>query len=220
MTVLLKPYYQDEWATIYHGDCRDILPSLPKVDLVLADPPYNSGLKYGEATNDRRDDYWEWLGERIALMDGDRVLVKHSALKVADFMARWPGRLLIWVKPFSSGFPLNGVATHWEPIHWLHGKSCKWSKDYFECHAGNAHGEATTGHPAQMPEAVQRWLIDTFSINGETILDPFAGSGTTLRAAKDLNRRSIGIELEEKYCAIAARRLAQEVMDFTGGSTP
>jgi DNA modification methylase len=182
------------------------------VDLVLADPPYNSGLCYGDGTNDKREDYWEWLDARISLMNGERLLIKHSALKVSDFMSHWPSRMLIWIKPFSSGFPLNGVATHWEPIHWLRGKAVKWSKDYFECSAGNANKESSTGHPAQMPEAVQRWLLDTFTIEGDTILDPFMGSGTTLRAAKDLNRKAIGIEIEEKYCEIAANRLQQEVL--------
>ena len=210
----MTPYYQDDACTIYHGDCLEILPQLDKVDLVLTDPPYNSGLRYGEGTNDKRGDYWEWLGERIALMDGERVLIKHSALKVCAFVSRWPSRQLIWIKPFSSGFPLNGVATHWEPIHWLRGKACKWSKDYFECIAGNANKENATGHPAQMPEAVQRWLLDTFTLEGETVLDPFMGSGTTLRAAKDLGRKAIGIEIEEKYCEIAVKRLQQEVLAF------
>lgn len=212
-------YYADDWTAIAHGDCREILPTLPKVDLVLTDPPYNSGIRYGDSTDDKRDDYWDWLGERIgAMMVADRVLVKHSALKINEFVAHHPSRMLIWVKPFSSGFPYRGVATHFEPIHLLKGDSCRWSKDYFECSAGNSNKEGRTGHPAQMPESVQRWLVNTFSDVDHVICDPFMGSGTTLRAAKDLNRKAIGIEIEEKYCEIAANRMAQEVMDFTGNA--
>jgi site-specific DNA-methyltransferase (adenine-specific) len=71
------------------------------------------------------------------------------------------------------------------------------------------------GHPVPKPLGVWKWLMTRGSVNtGETILDPFMGSGTTLRAAKDLGRKAIGIELEERYCEIAARRCAQEVLDL------
>jgi len=210
----VKPYYQHAGITIYHGDCREILPHLDPVDLVLADPPYNSGIVYGAMTHDRRPDYWEWLSERIQLFKADCVLIKHSSLKIADFQSRFPSRILVWIKPFSSGFPLNGVATHWEPIHWLRGDSKAWSKDYFECSGGAGNSEPWLKHPAQMPEALARWLLSTFTKTKGTVLDPFMGSGTTLRAAKDLGRRAIGIEIEERYCEIAARRLAQELLPF------
>jgi len=211
-----EPYFRDESVCIYHADCRDILPLIPggSVDLVLTDPPYNSGLDYGLGTDDNRADYWDWLGTPIAECRrvAGVVLIKHSALKLAQFQERWGGRVLVWYKPFSSGFPLNGIATHWEPIHWLQGKAVTWAKDVFECSAGNSHQEATSGHPAQMPEALARHWISIFTSGAQTVLDPFMGSGTTLRAAKNLGRYAIGIEIEERYCEIAAKRMAQSVM--------
>ena len=211
----MKPYYEHGGVTIYLGDCLDVLPQLPTARLAFSDPPYNSGLKYGAGTNDQRDDYWEWLGERIAAMRavGEAVVVKHSALKLPEFVSRFPGRVLVWHKTFSSGFPLHGIATHWEPLHLLQGKSARWTQDVFACSTGN-HRDPGTGHPAQFPERLARWVVETFTSPGDLLIDSCTGSGTMLVAAKQLGRRAIGIEIEERYCAIAAQRLQQEVMSF------
>jgi site-specific DNA-methyltransferase (adenine-specific) len=75
-------------------------------------------------------------------------------------------------------------------------------------------------HPTQKPVSLMSWCIDTYAEPTELIIDPFMGSGTTLRAAKDLGRKAIGIEIEEKYCEIAAKRLSQEVFNFDLSSTP
>lgn len=72
--------------------------------------------------------------------------------------------------------------------------------------------EANTGHPAVFPVELPKKIIEIFTQSNKLILDPFMGSGTTLRAAKDLNRKAIGIEIEEKYCEIAVQRLKQEVL--------
>lgn len=77
-----------------------------------------------------------------------------------------------------------------------------------------ASQEENINHPARMPMPMAVSHIATWTDPGETVLDPFMGSGTTLRAAKDLGRRAIGIEIEEKYCEIAAKRMAQEVLEF------
>lgn len=76
--------------------------------------------------------------------------------------------------------------------------------------------DAVTGHPAVYPLELAAWMINLVCASGARVLDPFMGSGTTLRAAKDLGRKAIGIEVEERYCEIAARRLSQEVFDLTG----
>ena len=69
-------------------------------------------------------------------------------------------------------------------------------------------------HPAAKPEAMLRHMVETSTRKGTTVLDPFMGSGTTLRAAKDLGRKAIGIEIDEAYCEAAAKRMGQEVLDF------
>jgi len=193
----MKLYYQDGAVTIYHGDCREILPELPKVDLVLTDPPYPD---YHRETYKQTD--IEWLNEYP-----QHQIIFWSA-KVAfplDYKA-----IHIWNK-------MVGVGTGYEMIYernieaagnWhvytyksIGSPLCaRWVKDVY------------TGHPSQKPTQLITKLLSETKHN--LILDPFMGSGTTLRAAKDLNRKAIGIEIEEKYCEIAARRMQQEVLDF------
>ena len=198
-------------ATLYMGDCREILPTLPRVDAVVTDPPYNSGLKYGEHTDDARDDYWEWLQDRLLAADAERLLVKHSALKVADFLRHFPtSRMLIWTKPFSSGFPHRGRNTHWEPLHLVRGDALVGGKDYVEVSSGHGHTpEGWNGHIAQTPVALMAWCVSLLSEYGGLILDPFMGSGTTGVACMKLGRRFIGIEIEPKYFDIACRRIEE-----------
>jgi site-specific DNA-methyltransferase (adenine-specific) len=199
-------------AELWLGDCRDILPTLSGVDACITDPPYNSGLNYGDGTDDDRADYWDWLADRIALMRAiaPTVIVKHSALKIVPFLARFPeSRVLVWFKPFSSGFPHRGFATHWEPLHLLQGKAAAWAKDVFECNAGAGNREASTGHPAQMPEALAAWCIEALTERDNLVCDPFTGSGTTGVSAIKAGRRFVGCEIEPKYFDIACRRIEE-----------
>ena len=209
----MKPYYSDDAVTIYHGDCRDILPSLPKVDLCLTDPPYGVNLEYKEGYVDSRVGYNKLIGDvframlsltpRIALTPGIRNLWIYPP-------ADW---ILCWTKPGTMGRSDLGGFNAWEPIL-MYGKRRIW-QDLFHAVPGTALGSAFKdgeGHPCPKPVALFRWLAEQLSDCGETILDPFMGSGTTLRAAKDLGRKAIGIEIEERYCEIAAKRMSQSVM--------
>ena len=202
----MKPYYEEPGITIYHGDCRDILPSLPKVDLVLTDPPYGAGYASNPilGKNRRSDPHkpQSWDASQVSYLP---LVISHGTDAIiwgGNYYPLPPSRCwFVWYKPDA----LPSMADC--ELAWV-------SKD------GNAqHFTWTTaatnperlGHCTQKPEALMKWCMNKF-ISAQTILDPFMGSGTTLRAAKDLGRKAIGIEIEEKYCEIAVKRLAQEVL--------
>jgi DNA modification methylase len=199
---LPEPYYQDEAVTIYHGDCREILPLLPKVDLVLTDPPY--GIQK-----------WDW-DEHYP--DGFEL----ECLRLADTVAIMCGQWAIpkCVRALGESY-IGIIALHnrngmtYSPLgfgNWIPcivaGHRPKSGQDLL---LFNVTGDKPS-HPSPKPIAAMNRIIERLSKEGMVILDPFMGSGTTLRAAKNLNRKAIGIEIEEKYCEIAARRMGQGVL--------
>ena len=216
----MKPYYDDgRGIVIYHGDCREILPQLSKVDLVLTDPPYGIGFDYGEnGHNDDPDQYGALLIHVIRLCDAVNgggfmfwQAMKHCHHWHLWFPSGW--RILAGCKGVVQFRP-TPIQYSFDPIiAWGQFKSepSVYSKDY---HVQNlapfGAGRERINHPCPRPLEQVRYSATIGG--GDTILDPFMGSGTTLRAAKDLGRKAIGIEIEERYCEIAARRLAQEVL--------
>lgn len=200
-----EPYYQDDAVAIYHADCREWMPD---ADVTITDPPYNVGLDY--SGGDKRTDYAEWTAEWFQLAPKPLVVTPgHANLAMWLTMER-PRWICAWVKPNqNSASALNGWNI-WEPLL-VYGKHRKpvghdaWTVPI-------ALQSDTGDHPCPKPLGLYRRLVEVFSLETDTILDPFAGSGTTLRAAKDLGRKAIGIEVEERYCEIAAQRCSQEVL--------
>lgn len=229
----MKPYFQDNSVTIWHGDCREIIPTLGKFDLLLTDPPYGIGEAAGK--NESR-------GKRIGFRGNGSVLVYarnygdddwdnspppaevlDMAIKTAKFSTIFGGNYfglsasscwLIWDKD-------NGASDFADcEIAWTNFKTAvrkfkwRWNGMLQEDMAN----KEVRFHPTQKPLPVMKWAIGhadrASKMRIETILDPFAGSGTTGRAAKDLGRKCTLIEREEKYCEIAARRMEQEVLDL------
>lgn len=207
---VLKPYYDHAGITIYHGDCREILPTLPKVDLVLTDPPY--GIDFKQRTT----------GLKIT---GDDCEFD------PNFLWDTANKFFIWgANHFHHSLPRKGQFHVWLK----RAVEIAAPKSYSDCEfgwfsestsskvfrlisdgcirEGEGHGIVRL-HPSQKPIELLRWCI-AMCDEPQSILDPFMGSGTTLRAAKDLGRKAIGIEIEEKYCEIAAKRLSQEVFNF------
>jgi site-specific DNA-methyltransferase (adenine-specific) len=209
----VRPYYSDGRVTIYHGDCREVLPHLPDdyADLILTDPPYG----FRKADWDDNFPLW-WLNDaaRIApvlgLMPGIWNIVRCPD-RVGRLCYRWTLAAHL-VNGMTRG--LLGFG-NWIPclVYTAGGTSAfRLESDIRDFVVG---AEEKPDHPSPKPYPVMRWLVNR--LPGQIILDPFMGSGTTLRAAKDLGRRAIGIEIEERYCEIAARRLSQEVLPLEVG---
>ena len=211
---MFKPYYEEPGITIYHGDCRDILPSLPKVDLVLTDPPYGIEFEYASYKDTRIN--WESLMSTfvpLAITQSTFFIMPSCGI---DRLGWWyknfpPKWIIAWYKGSPGHLSKIGF-NDWESILcWR--KQPKQMHDYFQTKCGFDDPESEKGsHPCPKPTQWSNWLVSRGSPDGGTVLDPFMGSGTTLRAAKDLGRKAIGIEIEEKYCEIAVKRLAQEVL--------
>ena len=202
-------------ATLYLGDCRDILPTLPKVDAVITDPPY--GVELGKSG--KRDFYTtfkdteEWLNAEII----PRFMV---AKELASRCAVTPGNRNAWnyPKPDDWGIWYNPAGTgcgRWGFIlaHMVmfygrdpHARKPGWMASSVEGRCG-MESDIKGKHPCPKPESFMRWMVGKASLPDETVLDPFMGSGTTGVACMNLGRRFIGIEIEHKYFDIACRRI-------------
>jgi DNA modification methylase len=216
----MQPYYEADGITIYHGDCREILP-LVEADVLVTDPPY--GIAWKRGVNNARNSK-----AHAGIINDHDTSVRDSVMAVwpgpsvvfGSFYARFPygvKQVLVWRKPTDAGVvgSVTGFRRDAEPVflcgEWPQ-RTVQWSSVLGPGAPGIAATAAQTGHPHTKPVALMRFLINACPPG--TILDPFMGSGTTLRAAKDLGRKAIGIEIEEKYCEIAAQRLGQMVLDL------
>jgi site-specific DNA-methyltransferase (adenine-specific) len=228
----LKPYYEDEAVTIYHGDCKAILPQLPdkSVDLVLTDPPYDIPTKSCGFDGGRRfltRLHQESLTSSFDIGLLDLLANKLKILNIVCFCNKAQFRLYVnWIE--SHGYSFMPISWHktgaipfkhhytpdteyafhiWQnlPIRWA-----SYKKSWFITPINHTGFD----HPTVKPESmVSRLLLNTTD-QGQLILDPFLGSGTTAFCAKKLGRRCIGIEIEEKYCEMAAKRCSQGVLDL------
>ena len=214
---MIKPYYEHAGITIYHGDCREILPSLKAVDLVLTDPPYNCGKDYGTYKDNLSDDDYKIFMYEVAnycIKVGKNQAWIAPRYKLGFFLSILPGHLIV-IKRGAEGPYRAGWHDQFE-IAIAIGKPSKAIRDLWEGIRLKGEGyfftEETYGHPGYTPIDIMKKFASILST--KTILDPFMGSGTTLVAAKELGRKAIGIEIEEKYCEIAVKRLAQEVLPF------
>lgn len=204
----IEPYHVEESGIIYCADCRDILPHLPKVDLVLTDPPYGIGLDYG-TFKDNPNGYFEWfnglINEFRKLADSVVFTHRQSSLK---YIFDWDW-LAIWQKPMAFGHRIGKWLPHWEPIY-IYGTPSEFSPDVFS-HC--TESPKRIKHPAPKPLTLFLHLLSIYK-QSNIILDPFLGSGTSAVAAKELGRKFIGIEISEEYCKIAVKRLRQGVLNF------
>ena len=219
----MNPYYQDDHVTLYHGNAADVLPGLPKVNLVLTDPPYGlrawntsggQSLKKEEAVAAGK---WDSLPDEALML---------AVVNSADYAIIWGGNYLCGIL---GSFP---CALVWNKerrgMHFADGEIA-WTNLDSTCRmfdmeiVGKWRSSASTPadkrpkrlHPTQKPDQLMRWCIDRAQRvakipDNSVIIDPFAGSGSTLRAARSMGYSAIGIELDEKYCEMAARSFDQK----------
>jgi len=221
---LPAPYYQTDLGVLYHGDCLEIMPHLEPVDLVLTDPPYGIGFKY-ESHNDTPVGYKEFLWERIAaaeniLCDGGMMFVFQAMLNITKLHEIFPRewRIFAAAKNFVQMRP-TAMQYSFDPcVVWWKGDKKPYSKGTSnrDFHVGNTANTMNRGsgnakgHPCPRPLDQIEHIIYQWSPENSIVLDPFLGSGTTAVACERLSRRWIGIEIEEKYCAIAKQRIENE----------
>lgn len=221
----MTPYYEADGITIYHGDCREVLPGLPTADLLVSDPPYASAAATVTSGWGKSKHGGSW---------GDMSLV---GLMVESTLvaANWPGQVLWMADHLGYCAIVPVLFRRYQTV-----QSVVWDKDMLGMGATfrkqtemAAYARRTDAppasktnkrdlirlrppvkslHPAEKPVALMVEIMD--GLVGGLVLDPYCGSGSTLLAARLQGRRAIGIEIEERYCAIAAERLSQGVLDM------
>lgn len=225
---MTTPYYQDDFVSLYHGDCRELAAWL-NADVLVTDPPYGvawrSGVSWyttrgprlnlttapiaGDETTAARDDVLAAWGNRPAIVFGS-----WRAPRPAGIAHR-----LIWHKAGMNPGPINAAfMSQDEEIYVLgHGwrKSSPPLRSVLTTTENRAQQPSVEGHPTPKPLGLMEKLIDRCPPG--TIADPFAGSGSTLVAAKHLGRRAIGVEISEAYCEVVAKRLCQDTL-FDGAA--
>jgi site-specific DNA-methyltransferase (adenine-specific) len=212
----MTPYYDQDGITIYHGDCREILPSLGKFDLLLTDPPYGIDFK-GKKTRHKKTKSGGYATVEDCPLIGPYVV--RLALPLVSRAAVFPGKSNLWSYPASSDIGCiycpAGVGigkwgfTCFHPILFYGQRPSSvlrpTSMDAFGPSENN-------GHPCPKPLKWIIWLLKLAALPADTVIDPFSGSGTTLDAAKLLGHKAIGIEINEDYCKITVERLRQGVL--------
>ena len=202
-------YFKDDDTVIYCADCKDILPLLPNVDLVLTDPPYNVGLDYSDGDN--KVDYQEWCKHWFSLLS-EPIFITPGMVNIAMWYSiKTPLWCISWIKNNQCSPSRLGGFNAWEPIL-VYGKPNKRIGQDILINSIITSQQGVGDHPC--PKDAESWsmLIDKISNKNDIVLDTFLGSGTTAYCAKKLGRKCIGIEISEKYCQIAVERLRQSVM--------
>ena len=216
----MKPYYEHKGVTIYHGDCRELLPLLGHPDLIIADPPYGVREQTNRKTKGRSNacesvDFKPVFGDDqpfdpSPLLAMDCPLVLFGGNHFSNSLPPSPS-WIVWDKK-EGGTPDDNADCE---LAWsnLGGPVRMYSHLWRGMIKGSERGSRRV-HPTQKPVALMAWIIHGHTKENQLIVDPYMGSGPVLLAAKNLSRRAIGIETEEEYCEAAAKRLSQEVFEF------
>lgn len=208
----MKPYYQDEWTTLYCGDSREVVPSLGKVPLILTDPPYSLGGTTGE---------WEATAAvAIGLNEAAKRVASKGAMLIFTTSSGRGIRFILGA--IGKKLPFNRMLT-W---HKTGGACCaagpwRWDTVQIMAFGRSTFGQASassvfvteakypkdSGHRAELPPGIAEWLYAPFDGDGIVVMDPFCGTGRLLEPAVRAGRKVVGVEIEERYCEVAAKRL-------------
>lgn len=214
----MKPYYEDESVTIYHGDWRELTLD---ADAIVTDPPYGIGADIGQSERagtqrgkamGRSRSYGEtnWDFETPTPDELQRLIAigQHHIFWGGNHFDLPPTRgWLVWDKETGANRYADAELAWTDLDMAVRLTRFQWKGMFQKL-------KEPRYHPTQKPLPVMEWALGFLPDPSATVLDPYMGSGTTLRAAKDLGMTAIGVEREESYCEIAARRCEQEVLDF------
>jgi site-specific DNA-methyltransferase (adenine-specific) len=211
-------YYRDELVTLYHGDCREVLPTLDGVTAIVTDPPYGIGLQTNYGTRGRSaaacsNDY------------GVGMIGDSGPFDPAHLLA-YPRVVLFGANHYSDRLPKSACWLVWDKLDGLTSRRDQADVELIwtnKCAPARLFSHRWMGmlkasergsrrvHPTQKPVDLMRWVLLATTDERDVIADPYAGSGSTLLAARDLGRRSIGVEIDERYCEVIANRLSAQV---------
>jgi site-specific DNA-methyltransferase (adenine-specific) len=216
----VKPYYEQDGITIYHGDCREVLPVVGRVDLLLADPPYGVNFVVQKQI--------VGVGNRRIAMGGKPPVYGDDKPFDPSHLLHFGRVILFGANHYSDKLPVSGGWIVWDKTGGGRGPD----NSFADCELAWTNVRKTPDiyhhlwkglvrdsevgdkvlHPTQKPVALMRWLITKYTQPQHVVVDPYMGSGPVLLAAKETGRRAVGIEFEERYCEIAANRLSQGVL--------
>lgn len=235
----MKPYYEDQGITLYHGNAFEVMATLAdgSIDAVITDPPYSERTHKNAKKNDPElgygvkavhfdsftDEMLYQAFEEMARVTKSWIVSNIDYNHAFRFETQPPlgmvqKRIGVWVKnnpmpQISADRPGQG----WEAITYLHKANGRSSWNGGGLHGNYVTNLATpTGHPTPKPLSMIHSFVERFSDHDDLILDPFAGGGTTLMAARNLGRRAIGVEIDEQWCELIANRLGQGAFDLEG----
>ena len=213
----MRPYFQNDRVTLYHGDCREILPTISDFPLALITDPVWPNAIPELIGSDRPQALLAEMFEAASGLNIQRVAVHLGTDSDPRFLEAVPSRFkffrqatLEYSRPIPLGRKLMG-----NDIAYLYGKAPKRSAGMHvvpgQCRNNTKTGKETD-HPCPRKIIHAEWIVKWWSAAVDTVIDPFAGSGTTLLAAANLGRTAVGVEIEERYCEMAARRFDQQIL--------